>query len=104
MKTTARATRYDVSALPAEHPAYELFVIRVEERGGGWWAATRGGMCLDASGRWSYERVPSARSDAWIATHRHALYNAIKLASDAIAHLRVNGHTVATVLAERTPT
>jgi len=34
------------------------------------WAIRGGGNCMDKTGRWSYERQPSSRTDKWLDSHR----------------------------------
>ncbi|MET9957463.1 hypothetical protein ABZ135_38750, partial [Streptomyces sp. NPDC006339] len=69
------------------------FTINVEARGNGQWAVSRHRQCIDANGNWSWESIPSERTDEWLAQHRFDLDTALNLARKAAPHLVVNGHT-----------
>ena len=97
--TSVRATRYEVSCIPEDNVNARHFTLKVEYRGRGLWAVTDGIDCLDRSGEWSYERIPSNREDEWLATHRFDLDTALGLAKKAAPKMTVNGYTVAHVLA-----
>lgn len=109
-EVTVRPSSYTVSCLPKRDMDTHLFEIRIEERGQidgtTRWAVCRMGYCLNRSGRWDYEMLPSSRTDRWIARHRFDLETAIRLAKKAAPLITVNGHTVAEALArtkESTP-
>ncbi|MET9953531.1 hypothetical protein ABZ135_18540 [Streptomyces sp. NPDC006339] len=87
------ATRYEVSVLPFDDINRGSFTISVEARGEGRWAVSRHRQCLDANGNWSWESIPSERTDDWLAQHRFDLDTALSLARKAAPHLVVNGHT-----------
>lgn len=78
-----RVDRFIANAAPEDTPDAHVFAVAVEFRGGDRWAVTRHGQCLDASGKWSWERLPSSRSDEWIAEHRFPLDKALELAQEA---------------------
>ena len=97
-ETHVRATRYEVTAVPADvrdHIDACLFALRVEERGTDKWAVTDGVRCLNKSGGWSEEPIPSSRTDHFKRVYRHDLSTAITLARKAALKRRVNGMTVA---------
>lgn len=93
-----RATRYDVCALPEEHPDYATFVITVEDRGRGRWAVCRGKRCLGVDGFWDWEPLPSSREEAWLEEHRFSLDEALELAAGAAPNVQINGARPADVL------
>jgi hypothetical protein len=87
-KVTTTATRYAVSALPADHIDADVFTITVEYRSmGDGWCVFRFGRSLDAAGKWGYEYT------------RFDLETALRLAEQMAPKLTVNGHSVADVLA-----
>lgn len=86
-------TRYEVSVLPHDDVNRPSFTITVEARGAGRWAVCRHRQCLDANGMWSWESVPSERTDEWLAAHRFDLDTALRLARKKAPHLVTNGHT-----------
>jgi len=94
-----RITRYAVCAYPGDDINRGHFVVTVEDRGGGRWAVCQYGMCLNTSGGWDYEPIPSERRDDWLATHRYDLDTALRLAQQAAPKITVNGSTIADVLA-----
>ncbi|KAA5921324.1 hypothetical protein F1536_23050 [Achromobacter xylosoxidans] len=48
-------------------------VVRTSQMDGAHlWAVRRNGDCLGRDGAWSYEPMPSNRTDAWLALHRFA--------------------------------
>jgi hypothetical protein len=96
---TVQATRYVVSHFQPDDHEGAVFNLSVEYRGRGLWAVVRMGSCLDSDGTWSYESIPSERTDEWLAGHRFDLDTALKLAKKAAPHITVNGFTVADALA-----
>ncbi|MGY0065155.1 hypothetical protein ACWY4P_53540 (plasmid) [Streptomyces sp. LZ34] len=92
---TVQPTRYVVSLFPPDDHNGALFNLAVEYRGRGLWAVVRLKQCLNASGQWSYESIPSEREDDWLAEHRFDLDTALKLAKEAAPHVTVNGRTAA---------
>jgi hypothetical protein len=90
------ATRFEVSLLPEGNINRRHFTLYVEWRGGDTWAVTTGfHECLGSDGAWSYESLPSERTDEWIAAHRFDLETALKLAQKAAPGVTVNGWTAA---------
>lgn len=95
------ATSYTVSCLPYDDINSDTFSIKVDYAGHGRWAVRFGGSrCLDASGRWDWEPIPSEREDEWLATHRFDLDTALRLAKEQAPHVTVNGITVQQALAQ----
>lgn len=94
----ALVTEVIFSALPDDHPDRDLFEVKVAWRGRDRYAVLRRSRCLGRDGTWDYESIPSERTDDWIATHRFAYDEALKLAHQACQGITVNGHTVADVL------
>lgn len=99
MITTARATRYTVSALPEDHPDSDMFEIAVEYRGDGLWGVRHLGYSLSATGQWSPGPSTDDGREAWFAAHRFTKEAALAAAHDAAPKLTVNGFTAAQVLA-----
>lgn len=100
-----RPTEFDVCGLPADHDEAYTFTVKVSWRGpGDRWAVTRMSRCLNSAGQWDHEMRPSERDDEWKATHRFPLAEALERAKAVAPHIKVNGWTVADVLAgERRP-
>lgn len=95
-----RITRYEVSCIPPDHIDADSFTIAVAWRGRDRWAVLLRGMwCLGTDGKWDHEPIPSERTDEWKATHRFDCETALKLAREAAPHVKVNGYTVADMLA-----
>ncbi|ONK09484.1 hypothetical protein [Streptomyces sp. MP131-18] len=92
-------TRYEVNCLPEDDINGHSFALAVEYRGRDRWAVVRHGQCLGADGTWSYESVPSERTDEWLDHHRFDLGTALRLALAAAPSVTVNGWTVADALA-----
>jgi len=93
-----RITELTVSALPEENINHPHFSVKVSWRGDDRYAVERMRRCLGADGEWDFEPSPSNREDDWIATHRFAYEEALKLARQACLRLTVNGFTVDDVL------
>ena len=100
IRPTYRVTRYAVSALPEDHEAYGAFLVEVAARGGDRWAVTHNRMCANVDGTLSYESLSSSRTDEWLAEHRFTRVRAFTVALTVVNRLRVNGFTVAQVLAD----
>ena len=98
-RVAVRVEAYGVNALPQDHDAARHFELRVESRGNGWWAVTRGTECLSIDGDWDYEPLPSARTTEWVAAHRFGEAEAIRMARQACRAIRVNGVTAEELLA-----
>lgn len=98
-----QTTEYRVSWLPMDEDNWDWlhWSLTVEWRGHDKWAVCWAGECLSKSGQWSHERQPSSRTDAWLRTHRFDLETALALAKKAGPKLRVNGKSVADLLAKR---
>jgi hypothetical protein len=95
---------FAVSCLPPDHIDAESFTIRVENAGHDRWAVRRGGRrCLNATGTWDHEPIPSERDDDWLSAHRFDLDTALRHARDMAPRVTVNGHTVEQVLEVRLP-
>lgn len=95
------ATRYQVSCIPESINPLEsdLFAINVEYRGHGLWAVSRHRRCLSKADTWDYEPLPSSREDDWLDQHRFDLVTALERAKHHAPLVKVNGHTVDSVLA-----
>lgn len=96
---TVHVTSYAVSCLPEDDPATRHFTLKIEYRGAGRWAVLDSPFCLNASGEWDYEHLPSERTEEWLTEHRFDLDTALRLAKEQAPRMTVNGHTVADVLA-----
>lgn len=98
-------SRYSVCPLPEDSDWYSVFEITVERMrqrtGEVLWAVRRHQMCVNAAGDWGYESRPSEREDDWLADNRHDLETALRLAQEASGRLRINGKTIADILADR---
>ncbi|MEU5945119.1 hypothetical protein ABZ793_06100 [Micromonospora sp. NPDC047465] len=99
MKIEPRPTEYTVCALPEDDINAHSYAITVAYRGRGLWAVTRYRRCLGTDGEWDWESIPSEREDEWLATHRFALDEALRLAAEHAPKITVNGWTVADALA-----
>ena len=89
---------YLVTAWPedlADNADAATWCITVEYRGHGLWAVLRGSghrsPCLSTDGRWSYEHIPSERTDEWRAKHRFPLERALELAREMAPKVLING-------------
>lgn len=94
-----RTTAYAVSCVPEDNINAWHFTVKVEYRGRGLWAVTDGIGCFNIDGDRSYESTTSERRDEWLAEHRFELDTALALAKRVAPLLRVNGYSVADVLA-----
>ena len=97
-ETYVRCARYVVTAIPPDlrdNIDAALFEIRVEWRGGDKWAITDGVRCLNKSGGWAEEPIPSSRTDYFRRVYRHDLWTALALARKAAPKRTINGMTVA---------
>lgn len=96
VKAHIHITQVSVSYLPADHPDHVLFEVLVESRDlvNDRWAVLRHGRCLGRDGKWEYEPIPSNRENDWLAEHRFGYDEALALAVEAAAVLKVNGRTV----------
>lgn len=92
-------TAYQVSCLPKDHPDATSWGATVEYRGGDRWAVMRLSRCLGSDDRWSYEPTPPEREGEWLAAHLFDLDTALRLAREAVPHIRVNGFSPADVIA-----
>lgn len=96
---TVKVTAYEVSCLPEDHIDAYHFTLRVVYRGKDRWAVVDGPWCLDADGNSEYESLPSNRTDEFLAVHRFDLDTALNIARKYAPKMRINGFTVADVLA-----
>ncbi|UJV42044.1 hypothetical protein [Streptomyces sp. AMCC400023] len=96
-------TRYEISLLPETDINRPVYTINVENRGNDQWAVVRHRQCMNASGEWSWESIPSEREDEWLVEHRFDRETALKLAKQAAPHLVVNGHTALDVYRRNPP-
>lgn len=99
--THVRITEVTVSAVPEGNINHSVFAVQVAWRGGENYAVVRLGRCLGKDGEWSYESIPSERTDEWIAAHRFTYDEAYRRAIDIAPTIKVNGFTVADVLARQ---
>ena len=86
-------TQYTVTVFPEDSINRHVYDITVEQRAPGRWAVCRMRECLDASGEWDWEPIPSERDDGWKALHRFDLDTALRLAREAAPGVVVNGRT-----------
>lgn len=101
MEPVVRSTQYSVSCLPPDHPDADLFTIRVEWRGGDRWCVTDGFGCYRKDGHRTHEPIPSSRTDRFKKAYRFPLDDALALAERLAPKMRINGHTVESVLARK---
>lgn len=73
-----RPTRYEVSAVPFDHPEASELTVRVELRGNGLWTVQWRGQCYSTDGRLDMEPLASARTPEWLAAHRFPLDEAMR--------------------------
>ena len=64
-----RACSFDATPASLNEPSLRWLV---ESRGKSGWAITKGAVCLNKSGEWEYEPMPSHRTDAFIKHTRWA--------------------------------
>lgn len=58
--------------------------IKVEDRGAGAWAVTKGGhSCLNTDWKWEYEPLPSSRTQEFFERCRYGLPAALQIAVEA---------------------
>lgn len=57
------------------------------------WAVRNSGRCLNVSGEWEREPIPSSRTDEWLAEHRFTRHEAANLAGQVCHTVTWNGHT-----------
>lgn len=69
--------------------------VTVEKRGDDTWAVLRNTACWGANGKWGEEPIPSNRTEAWKRAHRFSRDEAVKIAKEALATIRVRGMTYA---------
>lgn len=96
MTVSVKTVSYQVSAIPYEDDDAHAFQIKVEYRGGGRWAVTRGGQCWNRVNQtFDYESLPSGRTEEFFAECRYATAEeAIDDAKTIVPLLTVNGWTV----------
>lgn len=66
-----------------------------EESGLDRWAVLHGGSCLSADGSWEHEPRPSSRNDDFLHRFRFPLDQALRLATEAVDSVKLNGRTLA---------
>lgn len=103
-----RATHYEVSCLPEDHPDYDQFVVEVEyRRAERLWAVRSRGRYLGADYTWSWgfrwpsagaEREPSTEEEfraleeargRWLAEHRFPEKEALRMACEAAPGMEI---------------
>lgn len=72
----------------------EHFAVKVKFRAPGMFAVTNMGDCWNGS-EWVHERMPSGRSEEFIAQTRMPLIDALRIASEVVNGIEVNGSTFA---------
>jgi hypothetical protein len=73
----------------------EIHEIYAEARSENSWAVTYSGLCLSVNGVWSYEPLPSSRSDDWLAENRFPTPEDAKAAYLKYKHnLKINGKSI----------
>ncbi len=100
-ETYTRPAQYEVSVWPPDIECIDsdTWKITVEYRGNGKWAVTQGGhVCLGNDDEWSWESIPSERTEEWLAMHRFALEDALELARRHAGRVTINGMTAVEVL------
>jgi hypothetical protein len=85
-------TFYPSSLRPGDREAH-AWAITVSWKSEGRWAVVRGSECLDAEGRWDYERLPSARATEWKKRFRFSREEAIRIAREMVDTIVINGRT-----------
>jgi hypothetical protein len=58
--------------------------ITVQKRSEGKWAVCQHGFCLNETGQWEFERLPSNRGDDFLARTRFSFDVAMRLASEKV--------------------
>jgi hypothetical protein len=74
---------YSFCALPESDPNWHRFRVTAEYAGHDRWAVRWGPWCLDRTGGWHAEMLPSARTEAWLADRRYTEAEARELARAA---------------------
>lgn len=101
VEATVQPVAYAVSCLPPDHPDAFLFTLRVERREVDRWCVTDGAYCYRKDGHKTYEPMPSSRTDRFKKAYRFPLDDALALAKRLAPKMRINGHTVDSILSER---
>lgn len=96
---TVQVTEYTVSVLPDEDINRSSYEIKVAYRGADRWAVLHRSWCLGRSGEWSYESMPSGRTDEWLTEHRFTEAEALERAKWEAPRITVNGLTAAEIQA-----
>lgn len=89
-------SRYTITAAPEGRDEYtshfEVTVDRgVQMDGSVQWAVRWMGRCVNRRGEWSYEPIPSSRTDRWLKAHRFDLETALRLAEKVAPEITLNG-------------
>lgn len=80
---------------PVKYSLNDDYGIYVEERGPNSWAVTYSRSCMSVSGEWSYELMPSNRTEEFIKEHRFSTPEAAEQAYlEHKSKLRINGKTL----------
>lgn len=69
-----------IGATPCAYQFGEGRSLRVEHRGGNWWAIVDGGMNMRHGGGWEHEPLPSSRGDDFLERCRFDLDTALRTA------------------------
>jgi hypothetical protein len=96
LKPVVQATRYTVNCMPeGAAPDAHVFALHVDLQRDGSWVVHDGFQSLRADGTWSDEYGPHGLGEGF----RHTQGAALRLATEAAPHVRVNGMTPADALA-----
>jgi hypothetical protein len=82
-----------VCMLPPDHPEYDLFAVKVAWRGSDQYGVIWRSRRLSRSGKWSWEPLPSSRTDAWIKRHSFSYDEARERACKVAPTITCNGRT-----------
>lgn len=96
---TVEPTRYDV--YPTEYDPENVdhlanvrhWTLTLERRAPGKWAVCRSGECMNRRGGWTWESLPSSRTDRFKRAYRFSLDEATKLAVKHVDRLTMSGMT-----------
>jgi hypothetical protein len=91
------ATEFAFNAIPVvsrdEYGEWSAWSITVARRAEGKWAVVGNTGILNKSGSWEHEKLPSARTEKFIARTRFSLPVAVELAKKAAESVTINGLT-----------
>jgi len=101
-------SQYTVSVLPEGHHDEDMFSLTVDRApqmdGTVLWAVRHLSSCLNRSGEWSYEPIPSSRTAGWLKQHRFEFIEAMRLAYVAAPEITLNGMVAKDLAAEAAKT